>query len=106
MKLLGDFLEAFDSRERLEKVMSVDQLTTSLIQFSTTLSEDTQPSLYIAAVDLFCLLLTRFLQDSEEIGVEFILNARVLSSLPFVEEALRHVRVGEPRKEFQPSLLN
>lgn len=49
--------------------MSLDTLTTSLIQFATTLSEDTQPQLTIAAIDLYCILLTRFLQDSQDISV-------------------------------------
>ncbi len=76
--ILRDFLEAIE-KERIEKIMSLDQLTTSLIQFATTLAVDAQPQLIIAAIDLYCLLLHRFLSGSEEIGVEFIVNAGVLS---------------------------
>lgn len=78
--------------------MSQDQLATSLIQFATTLADDTQPQLTLAVIDLYCLLLTKFLGCSEDIGVEFILNAGVLSREQLIDEALKHVRVGEPRK--------
>lgn len=70
--------------------MSIDQLTTCVIEFSTTLNEETQPQLTIAAIDLYCVLLTRFLQDQEGMTVEgisvnFIINANLLSNLTFVE---------------------
>jgi hypothetical protein len=73
VKMLGEFMEAFD-KEKMARVMSLDQLTTSLIQFATTLSVETQPQLTITAIDLYCLLYHRFLSKSEEISVEFIVN--------------------------------
>lgn len=84
--ILRDFLETIE-KERIDngKIMTLDTLTTSLIQFATTLAPDAQPQLTIAAIDLYCLLLHRFLSSSEEISVEFIVNAGVLSRVEVIE---------------------
>ena len=76
-------MDGFD-QEKMAQVMSLDQLTTSLIQFATTLSLETQPQLTIATIDLYCLLFHRFLAQSEEISVEFIINENVLSRIDVI----------------------
>ncbi len=73
VKMLGEFMEVFD-KEKMARVMPLDQLTTSLIEFATTLSVETQPQLTIAAIDLYCLLYHQFFSQSEEISVQFIVN--------------------------------
>ena len=69
-----------DNKENIEKSIGLEQITTTFIQFSTVMSPETQPLVYIAVIDLYCLLLNKFLKDSEDISIEYILNSMILSN--------------------------
>ena len=47
IKMLSEFL---DNQESVEKSIGVEQLTTAIIQFSTIVSEDTQPLVYLSII--------------------------------------------------------
>ena len=80
-KMLGEFL---DNKESVEKCLGVEQLTTAIIQFSTIVSGETQPSVYLSIVELYCMLLKKYIKDSEDISIQFIVNSSILSSQSFV----------------------
>jgi hypothetical protein len=58
-----------DNKENIEKSIGLEQITTTFIQFSTVMSPETQPLVYITVIDLYCLLLNKFLKDSEDISI-------------------------------------
>lgn len=104
IKMLGEFL---DHKESVEKCLGVDQLTTAIIQFSTMVSEETQPLVYLSIIELYCMLLKKYIKDSEDISIQFIVNPAILASQPFVEEALRYAKTSENGKQsWEPSILN
>lgn len=102
--MLGEFL---DNKESVEKCIGVDQLTTTIIQFSTIMTYDTQPLVYLSIIDLYCMLLKKYIRDSEDISIQFIVSTTILSNQAFIEEALKHVKANETEKEnWEPSILN
>lgn len=68
----------------MEKCIAVDQLTTTIIQFSTIMTEDTQPLVYLSIIDLYCMLLKKYIKDSEDISIQFIVNTTILSNQSFI----------------------
>lgn len=104
IRMLGEFLE---SKESVEKCLGVEQLTTAVIQFSTTVTEDTQPLVYLAIVELYCMLLKQYIRGSEDISIQFIVNPAILANQAFVEEALKYARNSDGDKQnWEPSILN
>lgn len=90
IQMVSDFL---DNKENIEKSTSLEELTETIVTFSTLLSPSSiHPSVYLEGVELFCLFLNTFPAIKNEASLDFLLSPEVLQDAQLTDFTLAHVR--------------
>ena len=72
--------------------MNLEQLTLTIVSFSTIVTPFINPQVYLEAVELYCLFLNKFPMVKQETSLEFVLSCDVLSDKNIIDEALKYVK--------------
>lgn len=63
-----------DNKENIEKNMGLEQLIFTIVSFSTIVTPEIHPKVYIEAVELYCLFLNTFPTVKTETSLDFVLS--------------------------------
>lgn len=66
--------ELIDNKENIKTTMRIEDLTETIVLFSTLISKQSHPSVYMESVELFCLFLNTFPEVKKDASLEFMLD--------------------------------
>lgn len=99
--------DIIDNKENIINTIKIQELVETIIIFTTLISRQSHPMVYVQSVELFVLFMNTFNEVQKDISLDFMLDKDVLSDFKISSELISHVKTSdEEYKKDQVSILN